>query len=256
MMGRQRPMRLACPWVVMLAVGMALALPGVANGGQSVVSGEFVGAIPNADPKDPPGGPADELVAVAVYDPSPRSTRPIRVYICDSEAHSPDGDAEWFTGTIRGNSFRLRSADGDATVRGRLTETAATGTARMPDGRSLRFRAVPARAGAGLYDMVRLIDGSYFGRSVSGAVFTGTVVEESVEGELFDRIIRGSTTTLTRYTTRPFGIRTRFISRTDPPGALPSTAIMLPNARKVTGRSNQIRSAGGTTTEFYCWIQD
>lgn len=35
-----------------------------------VVSGEFVGAIPNSDPKDPPGGAADELVAVVVNDPS------------------------------------------------------------------------------------------------------------------------------------------------------------------------------------------
>jgi len=162
-------LRMASP----LAVAVALLFPGGddASAAQAVVSGEFVGAIPNSDPKDPPGGPADELVAVAVYDPSPTGARPIRIYICDSEAISPDGDAEWFTGIITGDAFNLSSADGDASVQGQLTETAVIGTATLADGRVLNFRAVRARAGAGLFEFFFLTNRSYSGISVSGTAY-------------------------------------------------------------------------------------
>lgn len=165
--------RFAC---ALIAPALALALlsgSGDAGAAQAVVSGEFVGAVPNSDPKDPPGGPADELVAVAVYDPSPIGARPIRIYICDSEAMSPDGDAEWFAGNIAGDAFSFASADGDASVQGQLTETAVTGTATLADGRVLNFRAVPARAGAGLFEFFFLANRSYSGISASGAEFNG-----------------------------------------------------------------------------------
>ena len=71
-----RVLRMASP----LVVAVALLFPGGddATAAQAVVSGEFVGAIPNSDPKDPPGGAADELVAVVVNDPSPTGARAIR----------------------------------------------------------------------------------------------------------------------------------------------------------------------------------
>lgn len=52
-------------------VAAAFLFPGGydASAAQDVVSGEFVGAIPDSDPSDPPGGAADELVAVVVNDP-------------------------------------------------------------------------------------------------------------------------------------------------------------------------------------------
>ena len=220
-----------------------------------MVSGEFVGAIPNAGPRDPPGGPADELVAVAVYDPSPTGARRIRIYICDSEQLSPAGDAEWFTGTITGDAFNLPSADGDARIQGQLTETAVTGTATLPDGRVLNFRAVPAQAGAGLYEFFFLVDRSYSGLSAGGAEFKGTVIRQTTVRGIVHRVIRGTVKTLTGVTTPPFNVLTRISGKEVPPGSLPSSVIILPNATGVAGRSNQIRSKEGPTTEFYCWIE-
>lgn len=79
-----------------LVVAVALLFPGgdEASAAQPVVSGEFVGAIPDSDPKDPPGGAADELVAVVVNDPSPTGARAIRAYICDSDSESSRIDVE------------------------------------------------------------------------------------------------------------------------------------------------------------------
>jgi hypothetical protein len=144
---------LTAPALVFLLLGSLAA-----GAAQAVVSGEFVGAIPNPDPIDPPGGNADELVAVVVNDPSPTGQRAIRVYLCDGDP-SIQGDAEWFTGVITGDTFNLTSSDGDATAQGVFTETAVTGTVSLPDGRSLSFRALPAQAGGGFYDVFLLANG-------------------------------------------------------------------------------------------------
>gem|GEM_PF-6253851 len=239
---------------MLLSVAAALCAPAAATGAQDVVSGEFVGAIPNSDPKDGPGGPADELVAVAVYDPAPSGVRQIRVYICDGDAMSPEGDAEWFAGRIRGDSFRLRSADRDARVTGRLTERAATGVIRLPDRRVLRFRAAPAAAGGGLYEIAFLTDGTYFGTSAGGSTITGRVTEETFAGPVGTRRVRAQARTLSGFRTRPFDIVTRFSGAAVPPGSQPSTVVLLPRAAGIAGRTRQIKQTGGTTTEFYDWI--
>lgn len=149
-------------------------------------------------------------MAVAVYDPSPSGARQIRVYICDSEAMSPDGDVEWFTGIIRGDTFDLSSVDGDASVQGQLTEAAVTGTATMADGRVFDFRAVRARNGAGLFEFFFLTNGTYSGISVSGTEYNGKVIDETITGDVGTRLIRGRTKTLGGKTSPRFVIRTSF----------------------------------------------
>lgn len=132
---------------------------------------------------------------MVVNDPRPSGARAIRVYICDGDG-SAEGDAEWFTGIIRGDTFNLTYSDGDANIQGQLTEAAATGTVSLPDGRTLSFRAVPARKGGGFYDVFLLANGTKQGVSSSGATHTSRVISERVQGNKTIKILANIIRTL------------------------------------------------------------
>lgn len=219
-----------------LAAGLLLG-SNEADAAQAVVSGEFVAAIPNADP----GLAADELVAVIVNDPSATGQRTIRAYICDP-ASGPAGDVEWFTGTITGDAFSLSSVDGDARIQGQLTETAATGMATLADGRVLTFRAGPATGGAGVFEIFAFPNGARLGVSASGAAFKGQVVDETVKGALTTRSVRSTVQPLAG---PPISFSYQEVIVNDTGTDLQQTAIVLGDGR-IAGRSSEIKQGTGT----------
>jgi hypothetical protein len=225
-----------------LAAGLLLG----SNAAQAVVSGEFVGAIPNPDPIDPPGGNADELVAVVVNDASPTGRRAIRVYLCDGDP-TAQGDAEWFIGVITGDTFNLTSSDGDATTQGQLTETAATGTVSLPDGRTVSFRALPARAGGGFYDVFLLANGTLQGVSPSGNTFTARVVSERTVGAQLIQTAAVIIQTLEGQTIR-YQATFIILGQTQEQA---SANIVVPTAKRATGRGNNIKSSSGSSGVTY-----
>ena len=236
-------LRVAAP----LALAVALVCPGQdVSAAQAVVSGEFVGTaslgtVPNPDPKDPPGGAADELVAVVVNDPSPTGGRIIRVYICDGEIGA-QSDAEWFTGSIAGDVFNLTSASGAARVQGQLTETAVTGTATLADGRTLNLRALPASAGAGLFEIFFLPNDLLAGVSASGATLHGQIVNETEQGAVTTRTVQGLITVLGGPTIAFTGLQGQFVNDTGTPSDLQVTTIVAPNATQFKGRGAAIKA--------------
>jgi hypothetical protein len=233
-------LRVAAPLALALAL---LCLGENASAAQAVVSGEFVGSatlgtVPNPDPKDPPAGAADELVAVVVNDPSPTGARIIRVYICDGEIGA-QADAEWFTGSIAGDSFNLTSASGDARVQGQLTETAVTGTATLADGRTLNIRAVPVSAGAGLFEIFFLPNDLLAGVSASGATLHGHIVNETAQGAVTIRTSQGTITVLGGPPVAFTGLQGVFVNDTETDQV---TTIVLPNATDFKGRGAEIKA--------------
>jgi hypothetical protein len=234
-------LRVAAP----LALALALLFPGEhVSAAQTVVSGEFVGTatlgtVPNPDPKDPPAGAADELVAVVVNDPGPTGGRIIRVYICDGEVGA-QSDAEWFTSSIAGDSFNLTSASGDARVQGQLTETAVTGTATLADGRTLNLRAVPVSAGAGLFEIFFLPNDLLAGVSASGATLHGQIVNETEQGAVTTRTVQGLITVLGGPTIAFTGLQGQFVNDTGTD--LQVTTIVAPNATQFKGRGAEIKA--------------
>lgn len=209
-----------------------------ASAAQDVVSGEFVGAIPDSDPKDPPGGPADELVAVVVNDPSPDGTRVIRAYICDSDS-SRAGDSEWFVGTITGDTFDLTSRSGRAFIQGgQLTEDAATGTVTLADGRVLTFSAERAQAGGGLYEVFFLPKNRLFGVAPSGNEYIARFSRERINGPVKTRTVRGRIRIL-EGATIPFTVQN--VVRNDNGTDQGVTLIVLNNSTNQAGRSFEIK---------------
>jgi hypothetical protein len=233
-----------------LAVAVALLFHGGddASAAQAVVSGEFVGAIPDSDPSDPPGGAADELVAVVVNDPDPTGTRVIRAYICDSDS-SRAGDSEWFVGTITGDTFDLTSRSGRAFIQGgQLTEDAATGTVTLADGRVLTFSAERAQNGGGLFEVFFLPKNRLFGVAPSGAEYLARFTRERISGPLKIRTVKGRITTLEGQTI-PFTVRN--VVRNDNGTDLGVTLIVLNNSANQAGRSFEIKK--GKPSNFF-WL--
>jgi hypothetical protein len=206
-----------------------------------------VGAIPDSDPSDPPGGAADELVAVVVNDPSPTGTRAIRAYICDSDS-SRAGDSEWFTGIITGDTFNLTSRSGRAFIQGQLTEDAATGTVTLADGRVLTFSAEPAQAGGGLFEVFFLPKRLLLGVSPSGAEYRARFTRERINGRLKTRTVKGRITTLDGQTV-PFTVQN--VVRNDNGTDQGVTLIVLNNSANQAGRSFEIKK--GKPSNFF-WL--
>jgi hypothetical protein len=153
----------------------------------------------------------------------------------------PQSDAEWFTGNIAGDSFNLTSASGDARLQGQLTETAVTGTATLADGRTVNLRAVPATAGAGLFEIFFLPNDLLSGVSASGATLHGHIVNETVQGAVTIRTVEGLITVLGGGPPVAFtGLQGFFVNDT---GTDPQvTTIVLPNASEFKGRGAEIKA--------------
>lgn len=152
------------------AVLGVLALAGCGGSDEELVTGTFVGSVPDSE------------VFVAVVAGSRAGdddARSLRVYVCDAKSVS-----EWFP-TAGENDIAADSMSGDAHVEATLEGGEATGTLELADGRSLPFTAERATGIAGLYDTVALPDGSVRGSSENGARVVGMRAREPDADGLF-----------------------------------------------------------------------
>jgi transposase len=122
--------------------------------------GSFVGEVSGTE----------ALVAV-VAEPAgdnQQNRREVQIYLADGRRVS-----EWFVGSISGNSFTVKSDDGDAQAKGKLSSDSVTGTVELPGGKTVRYEASPPSGAAGLYDLTVSSDGDVSGASAAGLGVTG-----------------------------------------------------------------------------------
>jgi hypothetical protein len=142
-------------------------------------------------------------------------------------------------GTITGNTFDLTSASGKASIQGQLTEAVATGMVSLPDGRTLNFRAVPASAGAGLFEVFYLPSDLLGGVSASGASLTRRIASQTVQGAITSRVLTGTIKPLNG-SAIPFRVGNRIVN--DNGTDLEATVNVLPNASQIKGKGAEIKS--------------
>jgi hypothetical protein len=131
---------------------------------EKAIAGQFVGAAGN-----------DTFVAVVADEPvTMDSERKVQVFVCDGK---PQGIAEWFTGSLAGNTFDLTSVRSNAQIHGTLAQTSGTGTVALPDGRSLDFDVsrTRGREGGGIYELTSTPEGQLSGSSNNGAQLVGRI---------------------------------------------------------------------------------
>lgn len=135
------------------------------SGGSGVpVAGSFVGQLMPSD---------HAFVAIVAAEPAAgQQEREVRAYLCDA------GDLMvWFRGMMSGNALNLTAANGTR-LEATLTGGAATGTATLPDGRSLTLTAPAATGVSDLYTLRVGADGSFNGASERGGRVVGRVGSE------------------------------------------------------------------------------
>jgi hypothetical protein len=94
--------------------------------------------------------------------------RQLRAYVSDAEPE-PDGDIEWFTSPITGNTFSLTSASKNAKIDGTIAADGVSGMLTLPGQPARRYFAGPAGEGAGIYDVTVAADRSHTGTSLEGS---------------------------------------------------------------------------------------
>jgi hypothetical protein len=181
------------------------------------------------------GGGTDQLVMV-MGEPDASGSKRVRVYLSDGEPE-PEGDIQWFTGQITGNSFNLTSASKDATITGDVTVDGVAGQVTLPGGTPRPFFAVPAGDGAGIYDVTVTGAGRYDGTSEQGGKLTLQQNGNAVTGTI--RTPDGRDIGLSAYDlTRVFA----YPVKGSPPDKY--VAFASPGGRYLIGRSGDVR--GGT----------
>jgi hypothetical protein len=152
--------------------------------GRNLIALDFA---PSAEPT--PGfffgrlGFSRAVVGVKLDPPDANGARPVRIYTSDSEPE-PRGEIEWFTGTVTGSAFRLRSASRRARISVRVEDDFVSGTITFASGRRHRFFALPAGEGAGIYEVTITRDGRIRGTSEEGATLDARQVGNSVRGTI------------------------------------------------------------------------
>jgi hypothetical protein len=122
------------------------------------VAGTFVGKVADTE----------AFVSVVAAPPAKGADkREVTVLVCDAKRL-----CEGFSGTATGNDF-VATADGDAEAKGELSAKSATGSIELPGGETVRYKAGPATAVAGVYDLSVSAKGKLTGASASGVALTG-----------------------------------------------------------------------------------
>jgi hypothetical protein len=105
----------------------------------------------------------DAYVALVVLEGAEPEQTEIVAYVCNA----PGEVAELFRGLASEEDVQLTSDDGDARLRGRLTEEGAQGTVDLGDGPPLRFQTSVAGSNdaSGLYEVSLYRDGTMVGTS-------------------------------------------------------------------------------------------
>jgi hypothetical protein len=149
--------------VVLLAAPMAACGDDDGDDGQvdkqaKPVAGTFVGKVTDTE----------AFVSVVATPPAKGADkREVAVLVCDAKRL-----CEGFSGTATGNDF-VATADGDAQAKGELSEKSATGSVELPGGKRVRYKAGPATATAGVYDLTVSANGKLSGASAAGVGLTG-----------------------------------------------------------------------------------
>lgn len=111
--------------------------------------------------------------------------RQLRAYVSDAEPE-PEGDIQWFTSPISGDSFTVTSVSRDATIDGTITADGVSGMLTLPDQPARRYFAGPAGEGAGIYDVTVAADRTHTGTSIEGGRLQLTYRDGMVMGTVTD----------------------------------------------------------------------
>jgi hypothetical protein len=160
-----RTARQSAELLLALVLTLILALL-VRCGGEEeqAIAGQFVGTASD-----------DTFVAVVADEPvTVDGERKFQAFVCDGK---PQGIAEWFTGSLAGNTFDLTSVSTNAQIHGTLAETSTTGTVTLPDAQSRDFDGsrTRLREGDGIYELTSTSEGQLSGSSKNGAQLVGHV---------------------------------------------------------------------------------
>jgi hypothetical protein len=110
------------------------------------------------------------VAVVAAAAEGEQDRRGVQVYVSDGKRLS-----EWFSGSIRDNSFVAQSADGSTEAKGKLRDDSVTGTVEVPAGKALPYVARRPAGAAGLYDLTVSSEGKLRGASAAGLGVTGEI---------------------------------------------------------------------------------
>lgn len=123
------------------------------------VSGTYVGKV---------DGTRASVAVVAAPERAGQDRRQVTVFVCDARRL-----CEWSSGAVSGGAFTAASEGGGAEAKGELTDKQATGTIKLPDGKTVRYKAAAATATSGLYDLKVSSDGDITGASAAGVGLKG-----------------------------------------------------------------------------------
>jgi hypothetical protein len=147
--------------------GLALFVPlagcigddddGEGDGDSTEISGTFVGETKAAD----------ALVAVVAPAEGEQGGK-TNVYLCDASRF-----CESLSASVSGGSVEASSDDSKAKAEGELTDDTMAGTIDLPDGKSTTYKAKPAAAASGVYDLTVSGEGKIKGASAAGVALTG-----------------------------------------------------------------------------------
>jgi hypothetical protein len=153
---------------VLLLVVLLLAPLAACGGGddrddkaeEKAVDGTFVGKV---------SGTGAFVAVVASPAAKGKDTREVTMYVSDGGRLS-----ESLKGSVKRNRFAAASKDAEA--EGRLAGNSVTGSVKLPDGETVRYRASRATAAAGLYDLTVSRNGQLRGASANGVGLTSKSV--------------------------------------------------------------------------------
>jgi hypothetical protein len=123
------------------------------------VSGTYVGKV---------DGTQASVAVVAGPERKGQPRRELTVFVCDGRRV-----CEWSTGSLSGPSFTVTAEGGDTETKGEVTDKAASGTVKLADGKTVRYKAATATATTGLYDLEVSSDGKISGASAAGVGLKG-----------------------------------------------------------------------------------
>ena len=168
----------------------------------------------------------------------PGGERQLRAYVSDAEPE-PEGDIEWFTSRISGDTFNVTSASRNARLEGTISADGITGMITLPGQPARRYFAGPAGEGAGIYDVTVQPDRGHTGTSEEGG---------RLELIYKDGMVNGKVTAPDGRSVDLLGADLTHAYRMGIEGSLPGTyvAFAAPRGRFLIGRNGDVRggSAG------------
>jgi hypothetical protein len=164
--------------------------------------------------------------------------RTLRAYVSDAEPE-PEGDIEWFTTPLAGNSFTITSASRNARIEGTVSADGVSGSLTLPGQPARRYFAGPAGEGAGIYEVSVANDRSHTGTSFEGA---------KLELKYQDGMVMGKVTDPGGASVDLLGADLAEAYKYGIQGSMPGTyiAFAAPRGRFLIGRNGDVRggSAG------------